>query len=30
MTMEIKGIEEQRYKQFGEQFIAEIKKHIES
>lgn len=28
--VEIKGIGEQRYKRFGERFIAEIKKHIES
>ncbi len=30
MTMEIKGIGEQRYKRFGEQVLAEIKKHVES
>ncbi len=28
--VEIKGIGEQRYKRFGERFITEIKKHVES
>ncbi|WP_348717563.1 HRDC domain-containing protein, partial [uncultured Alistipes sp.] len=28
--VEIKGIGEQRYKRFGERFIAEIRRHVES